>query len=109
MATNKLSLELVLKAADLFAGDEEIYSSPIDYPKPDPITYYAYDLGTAAVDAMLISGFSPNDIKSDLALREQLEEEVKEVVSDWREISARRIFNAFLLNSYSPHGSFNPN
>lgn len=112
MSKSEIYPGVALRAAELFGGDEEVYSIPLNYPFPYPRAYVAYDLGAAAFDAMVEAGYDMIDVRKQrfiIGMRSHIEEAVKELVEDWEETLKHREIQARLLNAYSSEGSFNPN
>lgn len=94
---------MVATGSDLFAQpEEEIFSVPIDYPRPYPIYYSAYDVGVAAIDAMIESDrhLFKKGIAEIIYIREAVEDEIMRQNPHWETIVKARSYGALALNNY---------
>lgn len=110
MEKPQITPEIALAAADLFVEPEsDLISTPALDNRPFPHSYSEYGLSSAAIEALLLAGVSSEAIYEHPGILDDVEEEIKFIVFDWKEILLQRSVKARILNSYSANDSFNPN
>jgi hypothetical protein len=107
-----LKQEVYERTVELFyEPEEEVYSTRPHFPRPYPLLYLAYDLSSAAIDAMAeweecqtLSGLEL------LRMRDEIVSRVEESTDMWAAITLGRMAMAQILNHYGgPERPFCPN
>jgi hypothetical protein len=110
MEKPKVTPEIALAAAGLFETPKnDLISTPAYDDAPFPHSYSEYGLTSAAVEALLIADVNPQAIEEHPEVVDEVEEEIREIVANWRDVVLYRINKARILNGYSPEGTFIPN
>jgi len=113
MSERKLKDILVERSVELFYHtDEPVYAVNEDWPNAYPIRYSPYDLGAAALEALVEANVLDLSTQNRQVIRmvAEVRQEAVKQIPDESEITRARTAAAFLLNNYGGRDRvFSPN